>query len=135
MRLAEPATNRKRVIGLTPLIDVVFILLVFFMLVTSFDAREARPIRLSTTTQDTQASASATVLRIEVRSNGTRWLDGRMLTDAGLLETLRTSGATAIVIVPEDGTPVQAIVSVMDSARTAGIDNVMLADDPRRSTD
>ncbi|WP_417482786.1 ExbD/TolR family protein [Maricaulis sp.] len=48
--IPEPSSRRKPAAGLTPLIDVVFILLIFFMLVVQFSEYQQVPLTVVTTT-------------------------------------------------------------------------------------
>jgi len=78
-KLADQQARRKTIISLTPLIDVVFILLVFFMLASSF--MDWRTLSLDTRAARAPAAASeATPFVVQIRGetlalNGTpsRW--------------------------------------------------------------
>lgn len=135
MRLAEATTRRRRVIGLTPLIDVVFILLVFFMLVTSFDTREARPVRISATSAENSVATAGTLVRIDISGTGELRIDGKDVTSTELMESLHESPTVAVLIVPEASTAVQTIIAVMDVAEAAGINTISLADSARSGAD
>ena len=58
-----PAQGRRRRIGLTPMIDVVFLLLVFFMLAARFGGTDAIPLTL-TGGDDTVTSMSFVQLSV-----------------------------------------------------------------------
>lgn len=131
--LADPPLlsrpRRKRaLIGLTPLIDVVFILLVFFMLASSFlDWRAVdleAPVRAAS-----GATAADAALLIEIRADGL-WLAG----EAATLDTLgnrlgaRLAAAPGqhVLIAPAAGVPLQRTVAVLDRLKAAGVADLQL---------
>jgi len=127
MRLDAPARRRLR-IGLTPLIDVVFILLLFFMLTTRFAQQQAIPLRMSGTAEaGSQALPERVVLRLD--ANGTLGLaDGTTLPLDRLAEhpavaSLRER-SSPIVLQVADEAPLQALVSTIDRLEAAGLPDV-----------
>ena len=126
MRFEPPSTSRRRV-SLTPLIDVVFILLVFFMLATSLARWQPLPI---TAPAPTQAVPSTETPRWQVRVHldGLE-LDGEWLEDALLTQRLRAHPQQPVTLRPADGVTVQRLIDVLDQLRAVGADAVRLAGD------
>ena len=63
--LIDPVSPRKPMIGLTPLIDVVFILLIFFMLVVQFKVYQQVPLATSQASRaPVQQSADTTLMTV-----------------------------------------------------------------------
>jgi len=131
-QLEPERPRRRRLIGLTPLIDVVFILLVFFMLVTAFDPWQPLPLRLadapSATGSDTLAGRSA---RIEVAADGALRLDGVAIDAAALrarLKRLRDEypALEQVTIAPAPETALQALLPAIDAARLAGLEDLRI---------
>ncbi len=133
--LAVKRARRRPLIGLTPLIDVVFILLVFFMLASSF--ADWRAIELAAPGED-DAAATGTVegaLLVEVRPDGLR-LAGEFLP----LETIadrvsaRLAAApdTPVLVKPAGGVTLQSTVVILDRLAQAGAANLSLIRDPLR---
>jgi len=120
-RREEPDVN------LTPLIDVVFLLLIFFMVSTTFDKSSELSIELpeATATQPPEHDRSITVA---IDAQGRYYVDGRRLVNEKA-ETLvralkRVAGgrSTVPVVIDADArTPHQAVVTVMDAARELGL--------------
>lgn len=128
LSLAPPNNGRRRnLISLTPLIDVVFILLVFFMLASSF--LNWRSITLDAPKQTGTSASLELALLIEVRTDGLR-LGGETMS----LERIASRAATAlakkpdrpILVRPDDGVPVQDVVVIVDTLAAAGIGNMSL---------
>ena len=114
-------------INLTALIDVVFLLLIFFMVSTTFEWRSELSIQLP------EASARAStgddaVVDVVIDAEGRVYVEGRPL-DGLEARTLRRALASAaqsldspqVVIGADAQTPHQSVVTVMDAARQAGL--------------
>lgn len=126
-RLASRLPRRRALISLTPLIDVVFILLIFFMLASSFI--DQRAIALDAPGRATgTASIDGSVL-VDVREDGPR-VAGRPVALSELGNTvaeLRKQRPEARVLVrPAAGVPLQDAVRVLDRLAAAGIDGISL---------
>ena len=113
-------------VNVTPLIDVVFLLLVFFMLATSFLEEEALILRLAA--GPAAAAKPVETIVVEAHADGSVRLNG----EAIALE--RLSGAVAALIGGDKrrvislradrGLPVQRTIQVMDRIREAGSENI-----------
>ena len=125
-RLRPANSRRRRLISLTPLIDVVFILLVFFMLVSSF--LDWRVITLDEETVDDAASSTASGLLgavvIDIEADGGLRLSGEAMDMA----TLATRVAAlidrrddlSVVVRAAPAVPVQSMVDVLDTLAAEG---------------
>lgn len=125
--LSARTERRRNLISLTPLIDVVFILLVFFMLASSF--LDWRAIDLSP----------------PVKAGGGAMIDGVLLVDVGT-ESLRLSGEAmdlealaervgsqvsarpdrTVIIRPGAEVTLQRTILVLDRLRAAGVQDMSL---------
>ena len=125
--LRTRAAARRRGISLTPLIDVVFILLVFFMLASSF--LDWRHIALQTPAGAAAGVSMTGALLVEVRTDSVR-LAGQTLTlDALVEQVARQLGETPdrrILVAPAQGVSLQRAVSVLDRLAAAGADDISL---------
>lgn len=126
--LANPQTRRRNLISLTPLIDVVFILLVFFMLASNF--LEWRSINLEPPAKSTGAARGMEgTLLIEIREDGLR-LSGRPVTETELAELvadhLQESPDRSILVKPAPPVTLQETVKVLDILTAAGASNTSL---------
>ena len=112
-------------LSLTPLIDVVFILLVFFMLVSQFTQwRQVEMIPEATLGSDAENNVPKLVL---VAETGSYIVNGETLplaTDAA--EAIKSSlkGGQAVVVRPLQGTTIQPVVSIIEALKTADVRNV-----------
>ncbi len=122
-RLADkPRRRRGGAISLTPLIDVVFILLVFFMLASSF--MDWRLIELDAPGRSGGPPSMDGALLVEVRGDGLR-LAGEPLSQAALLarvrERLQAVPEQKVLVKTTDGVTLQQAVSVVDALAAAGV--------------
>lgn len=130
----RPSPRRRVVVSLTPLIDVVFILLVFFMLATSF--ADWRGIGTSTTPAGPVAgSAGAGAVLVDLRADGSLRLSGEPVDEATLLARLgdwrADDPARPILLRTATGVPFRDLVGLLDRLAGAGIDNVGLMEPAR----
>lgn len=116
-------------IDMTPMLDIVFIMLIFFIVTTSF-VRESgvdvnRP-KAATSTQQKKAN-----LMVAIRPNGEIWIDKRQVDIRAIRANIEKLKAEN----PEGGVVIQAdrdartglLVKVMDQIRLAGVENVSIA--------
>lgn len=128
--LAASAGKRRPLVSLTPLIDVVFILLVFFMLASSY--LDWRAIDLSVPAEASAAGTLEGALLVEVRSGGLRL--GGVPMAAGELagrvrERLEEAPETRVLVKPAEGVTLQQAVDVLDRlAVIPGVDVSMIRD-------
>jgi len=126
-RLASEPRRRSAAISLTPLIDVVFILLVFFMLASSF--LQWRAIELETPAQAGPSAGMTGALLVEVRASNLR-LGGQRLGRAALAERVRarleTKPEQRVIVKPAAGVPMQRTVDIVDRLTGVGVRNLSL---------
>ena len=114
-------------INLTPLIDVVFLLLIFFMVSTTFDRQSELSIELPQSSADA-SPATDSKLTVSIDAQGRFFVNGVKLINTQL-ETLKRAMSDAldgtkdepVVIHADAGTQHQSVVQVMDAARQLGL--------------
>ncbi|PCJ33999.1 MAG: hypothetical protein COA75_14360 [Cellvibrionales bacterium] len=128
MHLQSHHRKALRRISLTPLADLVFILLVFFILETSFV--QFREVAFKVPDEPTRAShAEVESLSIQVFPGGKLWIDGESMTLADLSPWLRRqqfSEKTAVLLKTEDSVPLQTLVEAMDLLRAQSLPRVQI---------
>lgn len=117
-------TPRRRIgeLNLTPLIDVLFILIIFFMLTTSFMRIESLEIILPASAG--KAADSDDTVHLFVYANGTLAIGKRRIGQGELAESLsrilEKDVDTKIMLLTADGVTTQQLVAVMDRVSLAG---------------
>src|SRR3989338_7735036 len=119
----EPIRKRGMA-SLTPLIDVVFLLLIFFMLTTSFLQTQS----LSVVTPAPSAAdlpKDARVVEIWLNGDGSIAIDGKPIERAalaqGLNEAIGERKDITVTILAERGSRTQALVAAVEAARQSEI--------------
>lgn len=112
--------RRRAIISMTPLIDVVFILLVFFMLASSF--LDWRTIELGVARGGGTGGMTGALL-VELKTDGLR-LSGRAMTEGDLMQRLSArfekDPEQKVLLKPEKGVPLQRAVDLVDRIAAAG---------------
>ncbi len=128
MHLQSHHRKALRRISLTPLADLVFILLVFFILETSFV--QFREVAFKVPDEPTKAShAQGESLSIQVFPGGKLWIDGESMALAELTPWLmrqQLSAETAVILKAEDSVPLQILVEAMDLLRVQSLPRVQI---------
>ncbi|MFQ3323919.1 MAG: biopolymer transport protein ExbD [Pseudomonadales bacterium] len=119
-------------VNLTPLIDVVFLLLIFFMVTTTFTDEGKLTITLPEASGE-PAQTLPRMLEVLVGSDGRFSVDGKLLTasDAKTLTMAvidAAEGDTAIpfLITADANASHQSVVTVMDVAGKTGFENISI---------
>ena len=120
-------------INLTPLIDVVFILLIFFMVSTTFEHESEINIELPEASAE-PVEETEQVLEIVVDAEGRYFIDEQQVVNTEL-ETLKTAIGKAlgereempVVIRADRQTPYQSVVRAMDAISQLGLVHMSLA--------
>ncbi len=114
------------VLNITPLIDVVFILLVFFMLATNFAAY--RLIRVETPRETEVVATSEGAIVIAVRPDGSLTFDSKPVErdalEAAVAEVVAIDPGRTFLIRPFGDVPLQEAIELYDVARRAGAASV-----------
>lgn len=128
-------SRKKARIEMLPLIDIVFLLLVFFIFaMLSMAVHRSLPVVLPVSTA--AQTDTALHLSITLKSNGLLFLDKTMLSHEELLKILRERAlaanvteagpAVAVTIFADKDISYQQLYRVLDLIRTAGVSNVSL---------
>ena len=111
-------------LNLTPLIDVLFILIIFFMLTTSFMRIESLELILPSATSSTKSKASKDVVRIFIHEGGEMTLGKRKVNaatlNASLARMFEKNDGTKVMLLTADGVSMQQLVNIMDRIYLAG---------------
>ena len=131
MDFADRERPRPRM-NIAPLIDVVFLMLIFFMLTSTFIDTASIDLSMSRSGPAAGAGAGAgDMLLVDVKRDGELRLNGLTLglDDLGP-ELAARAGAkvdTPVALRAEARVPVQRLVAVMDSIQGVGMSNIRLA--------
>lgn len=119
-------------LNMTPLIDVVFLLLIFFLVASRF-AQEDRelPVQLPSATSAMPMTMEPQELVVNIDENGSYFVDGSVLDAGGLEQLMRQSMVDnpinqSVIIRGDRRVSLQHAVTVMDLCNKLGISNYKL---------
>lgn len=127
--------QRKEMVqlNLTPLIDVVFLLLIFFMVSTSFTRENQLQINLPEASAEEVSSVNQG-LTLTIQENGTYALNGRILSSNSieiLKEALMAESQgevnQSLLLVADANASHQSVVRAMDAAGQLGFANLRIS--------
>jgi len=129
MRRARARDEEESEVNLTPMLDVVFIMLIFFIVTASF-VKEAG-IDVTRPPAATAERKERGNIMVAITANDQIWIDRRMVDPRAMranLERLHAENPQGSVVVQADENSKNGLlVRVMDSARLAGIKSVSIA--------
>jgi len=117
------------VVDIAPLIDIVFILLIFFLVTTTF-VRDT-----GVTVNRPQASITRvlepTSMRVSIAVSGAIYTEGESVSLDQLRDRVRRfvsrERQRAVIVIPDRAVPSGRLIEVMDAARAAGAQDVAVA--------
>ncbi|MCF7992262.1 MAG: biopolymer transporter ExbD [Thiohalocapsa sp.] len=121
-------------INLTPLIDVVFLLLIFFMVSTTFKEDARLRLELPRADGDAISAEEITLVEIAIDAGGAFYVDGQQVLGKRI-DTLKQALVGAVgprrdlpVLIKADAqTPHQAVMTAMDAAGQLGLTRIAFA--------
>ena len=120
-------------VSLTPLIDVVFLLLIFFMVTTTFNQHANLRVELPDASNAVQSNEDNKV-EVIIDKNGQYYIDGTSLLDqqartlvTALGKVVKDRKTEKILIRADAQAPHQSVVSVMDAAGKLGLTQISIA--------
>ena len=127
------AVAEEEEINITPMLDVVFILLIFFIVTANFIKEPGLEVNRpdSETAEPTENAA----ILIAVGNAGEIYMEGRRIdkrqVKANVVRLLAENPQGSVVIQADEKATADTIMAVMDGAREAGVYNISLASEPQ----
>jgi len=121
--------EEEATIDLTPMLDVVFIMLIFFIVTASFIKEAGIDVnRPYAPTADKQADAA---ILVAISSNDEIWIDRRMVKPANVRTVISKlhleNPKGSLVIQADENSTNELLVVVMEAAKQAGVVNVAIS--------
>ncbi len=134
MQFRSNTNTQDADVNLTPLIDVVFLLLIFFMVSTTFDTTSQLKINLPEA-ETQQVKNDKNKLEITINAKGDFYLNGRQIANrsssalrASIQRQIENGDTNIQVMVQSDAlTPVQSLVTALDVVSRLGLNNLSIA--------
>ncbi len=129
MNILDQPVRRSRKMSMTSMIDVVFLLLIFFMLINTFGNTQV--LRFATPAGERKsAEKDFNLAPVFIRADNSIQIDGQAVPVNSLKTEMQKlkSRATEVtlMIVVEPGAKNQALIYVIEAARSAGLKNIAM---------
>ncbi len=129
MRRRRAADSEESEVNLTPMLDVVFIMLIFFIVTASFVKEAGIDVnRPSAATAERKEKGN---ILVAISEDNQIWIDRRQVDPRALRANIERMHAEnpngAVVIQADEESKNKLLVMVMDAARLAGVKNVSIA--------
>jgi len=142
MRLAPLRPRSRPEVQISPLIDVIFLLLIFYAVTTQFVTDERLKLKLpeAKTAETVGQSREEQPPVVLVAADGSVWVNDQQVPEAQLEDRLeqlvKRAGEDAIILKGDRGADYGVVIHVLDIARSAGATTIqMSAEKPSESAD
>ena len=133
MNLRPERSDERVDVNLTPLIDVVFLLLIFFMVSTTFDRHAKLKVELPEASARTEQQLEDPVV-LSIDAKGNYFIDDRQVVNTqletlkiALQKTIADKKDVSLVLRADAKTPHQSVVRAMDAASQLGLTRLSIA--------
>lgn len=131
--LSRLQAEEESAIDLTPMLDVVFIMLIFFIVTASFVKESG--IEVNKPEASTASKQDRANILIAISGNDEIWIEGRRTDYRALravIERMHSENPQGTVVIQADEKSTNdKLVKVMDAARQAGVTNISMATNNR----
>ena len=129
MNPLDKPVRRSRKISLTPMIDIVFLLLIFFMLINTMGKTQV--LRFATPSGERKSvETDFNLAPVFIKPDNSVQIDGQTIPLEGLKSEMEKLKARAtevtLMIVVEPGAKNQSLIHVVEAARSAGLRNIAM---------
>jgi biopolymer transport protein ExbD len=135
MKLVPLRGGRKPEVQIAPLIDVIFLLLIFYAVTTQFVTDERLKLKLpeAKTAEEAGEGLDQRPPVVKVAVDGSVWIDDRIVPEQDLESRIKAlverSEERSIILRGDRGADYGVVVHVLDLARSAGAEAIQMAAD------
>jgi len=116
-------------VDVSPLIDMVFILLIFFMVTTTF-VKDMK-LDIERPSAASASKADSKVVRVYIDNTSQVYIDNQPVQlwaiQSKLRDLLRTSTEKSVLVISDDTIPVETLIDVVDECRMSGAKDVAVS--------
>ncbi len=125
--------KKEITVNLTPLIDVVFLLLIFFMVSTHFTRETQIPLDLPKADVE-KLETEVEMIEVSIDKEGRIFFNGQALINSqaetlkkAMLPLIEKDPNIPLIISADANTAYQSVISVMETASNLGLSNIKMA--------
>ena len=123
--------NDEAEINITPMLDIVFIMLIFFIVTTSFVKEKGLEVSRPSNTPPKEVKKNKGPILVKIDANGNITMKGRMLERKAVQANLEREKAekpdSALIIAAHPDAETDALVTILDAAEAVGVGSVSVA--------
>ena len=130
MRFSKKArTDNPTDVDVSPLIDMVFILLIFFMVTTTF-VKDMK-LDINRPSASSASKSDSKVVRVYIDNTGEVYIDNQPVKvwaiQSKVRDMLKTSTDKSVLVITDDSIPVNKLIDVVDECRMSGAKDVAVS--------
>jgi len=118
-------------INITPMLDIVFIMLIFFIVTTSFVKEKGLEVSRPSNSPPTEGKKNKGPLVVRIDANGNITMQGRLLerraVEANLEREKARKPSSPLIIAAHPDAETDALVTILDAAQAVGVASVSVA--------
>ena len=118
-------------INITPMLDIVFIMLIFFIVTTSFVKERGLEVSRPSNSPPKEIKKNKGPIVVKIDSNGNISMKGRMLEDKAVEANLEREKAgkpdSPLIIAAHPDAETDVLVAILDAAEAVGVGSVSVA--------
>lgn len=129
MRFRQRRTDNPTDVDVSPLIDMVFILLIFFMVTTTF-VKDMK-LDINRPAASSASKAESKIVRVYIDNTGEVYIDNQPVKvwaiQSKVRDLLRTATDKNVLVITDDNIPVNKLIDVVDECRMSGAKDVAVS--------
>jgi len=123
--------NDEAEINITPMLDIVFIMLIFFIVTTSFVKEKGLEVSRPSNSPPKEVMKNKGPIVVKIDANGNIMMKGRMLERGAVEANLEREKAekpdSPLIIAAHPDAETEALVTILDAAEAVGVASVSVA--------
>lgn len=123
--------NEEAEINITPMLDIVFIMLIFFIVTTSFVKEKGLEVSRPSSAPPKEVKQNKGPIVVKIDANGNITMKGRMLEKKAVEANLEREKAekpdSPLIIAAHPDAETEALVTILDAAEAVGVGSVSVA--------
>jgi biopolymer transport protein ExbD len=124
-------TDDEAEINITPMLDIVFIMLIFFIVTTSFVKEKGLEVPRPSNSPPKQVEQKKGPIVVKIDANGNISLKGRMLEHKAVQANLEREKAekpdSTLIVAAHPDADTDSLVTILDAAKAVGVASVSVA--------
>ena len=124
-------TDEEAEINITPMLDIVFIMLIFFIVTTSFVKETGLEVSRPSSTPPMEVKQDKGPIVVKINSGSLISVKGRILEPRAVQANLEREKAekptSPLIVAAHPDADTQALVTILDAAKAVGIESVSVA--------